>query len=270
MTDNKGIFIPDEEPQEIQPVSWKQRLNPFHKINPRNRSLSAASINNVRNMLDAEQLKDCAEAYANNGIVRSTVDKQVWFVQGPNTKFIIEPNNELIDGLTDEEVKDLEEDIKERYKELKLDTIRINKRVQLHDRLTKFLIHTYVFGQAYLEIVRNKPGIGEGTNKYSQYGEPLALKVLNPLRIEEKFVNVADYEFEGILYNYGTQVKGQSQQKKKRINSTELIGGWHDDANVFDNTYYSGMSPVWTVLSASQTMETILDENLPEFIKGNS
>ena len=265
-TSNQGIFTPDEEPIEVVPVTFNKIVKALHRIDPTNRALSAAAIKNVRNVNTSEQLKDCAEAYANNGMVRTIIDKNIWFIQGSNAGFIVEPNNELLEGLTDEEITDLEKELQDKYKELRTDTIRINKRVQLHDRTTKFLTHRYVFGQSYLGISRNKPGLGTGTNKFPRYGEPMALKVLNPLRIEDKIVNTEDFEFEAIIYNYGTNIKGQ-KNKKVRIPVTDLICGWYDDANVFDNTYYSGMSPVWTILSASQIIETILDENIPEFVK---
>ena len=269
MSGKDGIFIPDEEPVEIIPIHFGKKKKPeeLHRISSLNRALSAAAIKNVRNVNTLEQMKDCAESYANNGMVRTIVDKNIWFVQGPNTGFVIEPNNELLEGLNDEEITNLQEEMRQKYKELRIDTVRINKRAQLHDRTTKFLIHWYTFGQAYLEIARNKVGTGTGKNKFPRYGEPMALKVLNPLRIEDKFVNTDDYELEGILYNYGVNIKPNSQVKKKRIPITNLIPGWYDDANIFDNTYYSGMSPVWTILSASQIIEVILDENVPEFVK---
>lgn len=267
MSAKDGIFIPDEEPKEVIPVTWNHIEKALHRIDPTNRALSAAAIKNVRNMNTHEQMKDCAEAYANNGMVRTIVDKNNWFIQGPNSDFIIKPNKELVEGLTDEEVTNLEKELQDKYKELRIDTIRINRRVQLHDRCKKLLTHKQVFGQGYLEIARNKTGAGTGTNKFPKYGEPLALKILNPLRIEDKFVDTKSYELEGILYNYGTNITPNSSVKKKRIDITDLIPHWHDDDNIFDNTYYSGMSPVWTVLSASQIIEVILDENIPEFVK---
>jgi len=268
MSSKDGTFIPDEEPKEVIPVKFNDRDDKiYHRIDAANRALSAAAIKNVRNMNTAEQMKDCAEAYANNGMVRTIVDKNNWFIQGPNSDFIIKPNKELIEGLTDEEVTDLEKKLQDKYKELRIDTIRINRRCQLHDRTNKLLTHRQVFGQAYLEIARNKIGLGTGRNKFPRYGEPLALKILNPLRIEDKFVNTDDFEFEGILYNYGVNISPNSNIKKKRIKAINLIPNWYDDANIFDNTYYSGMSPVWTILSASQIIEVILDENVPEFVK---
>ena len=266
MTKNDGFFIPDEEPKEIHSLNWFER-NITHKLDNKHRSLAAANLSNLRNILTADQTKDCIEAYTNNGYVRTITDRQIWFIKGPNTGFVTEPNSELLEGLDEKEANELREELNTKYKELRIDTNRINKRVQLDDRITKYLQHIHVIGCAYQEIIRNKPGLGTGTNKFSRYGEPLALRVLNPLRIEEKYVNTDDYEFEGILYNFGMQTAKSTGDKKKVIKVPDLLAGWYDDAQLFDNTYFSGASPVWTILSASQIVETIMDENLPEFVK---
>ena len=229
MTKNDGIFIPDEDPREIHPLNWIQR-NITHRLDSKHRSLAGANLANLRGVLTADQKKDCIEAYINNGYVRTITDRQIWFIQGPNTRFVTEPNSELLEGLDEKEAIQLKEDLNNKYKELRIDTARINKRVQLHDRITKFLQHLHVIGEGYQEILRNKPGLGTGKNKFTMYGEPMSLKVLNPLRIEEKFVNTNDYEFEGILYNYGMQTEKSTGEKKKIIKTPNLLCGWYDDA----------------------------------------
>lgn len=238
-----------------------------HRIKDTRHSLSAAVTDtglNPRTLLERDQLLDCADGYANNGIIRTAVDKTVWFILGERIRTVVEPNDELTEGESDDDIRKIEKRIAKdtlkdaagnslNLKELRRDVIRFNKRVQFNDALTKMLTSVFVFGRGFEEISLNPE-----VDKW----EPLSLKHLHPLRIVDTKVNPETYDFEGIYYNYGRKNKN-----KVLIKPTNLISAWHDDNNVFDNTYYSGMSPVWSALSASQTIETILDENLPEFVK---
>lgn len=273
----KSQFTEDESKQnEEKPYfigidnkfSWK------HKIEQDRRVLSAANIQNVRTLLTTEQLKDCAEAYSNCGFLRSVIDKNIFFMTGERTKFLIEPNDELIFGRDDKEVREIEKDIQdnEKYKNLARDLIRLNKRVELHDRITKLLTNVWIFGRAFLEVERLKPDDPEskletigGTRVY---GEPIALKPLTPFRIEKTLVDDKTYTFEGLIYNYGVNANKRTKgdNGKKKIQPENLIAAWYDDNNVFDNTYFSGISPTWSVLSAAQTIEIALDKNIPEFL----
>ena len=228
-----------------------------HSIDKSRKSLSAASVNNTRTLLTREQLLDCADIYANNGIVRMAVDKTVWFILGERVRFVIEPNDELIQGMDDEETRETEQRLKSKYRELHKSLLRIHKRVEFHDRLSKFVNNIEVFGRGFQEIVRFPK-----TPEWPKFGEPRALRPLTPLRIVDIGVDQSTYDFKGLYYNFG--IRGQ---EKKFLSSDKLIAGWYDDNGVFDNTYYSGMSPVWTTLSAGQTIETIMDENAPEFVK---
>ena len=270
---NNPRFIDDESIQkDLQEVVIGLRdkedlIKRIERHRLKNRSLSAAITNdnnNPRNILNRDQMLDCADAYVNNGIIRTAVDKTVWFILGERVRSVIEPNDELTEGQDDKEIRRIEDRIRRdtlkdskgnpfRIKELRKDIIRFNKRVQLHDMLTKFLNNTFVFAQGYQQI-----STVTGQNKW----EPLSLKPLTPLRVVDKKMDPNTYEFLGLWYNFGRKNKN-----KEFIDTTDLISGWHDDNNVFDNTYYSGTSPVWSALSASQTIETILDENLPEFVK---
>ena len=237
-------------------------------------SRAASSIKNIRTLLDRDQLLDCADVYINNGIVRAVVDKSVWFTLGERTRFIVEPNQELLEGATDQEVRKLFEAVKNdkplrqstdtqgssaelRIKDLIRNLVRVNKRVELHDRLTKWDTNIEVFGRAFLQIKRFEKKTG-----WNKFGEPEALYLLNPTRIKDIDVDDQTTEFKGLWYDYGVP-----DRDNIKVKSTELISGWHDDNNVFENTYYSGASPIWTVLSVAQAIEVILDENIPEATK---
>lgn len=263
---------PNDEESGIFGIQDRVKWN--HDIDNTRRTLSAASIQNVRTLLTTEQLKDCAEGYTNCGFLRSVIDKNIFFMIGERTRFMIEPNNELTEGRDDKEIREIDEGIRDnkKYQELKTDIIRLNKRVELQDRLWKLLTGVWVFGRSFLQIERLK--VDDKESKLSTiggsriYGEPIALKPLVPYRIEKTLVDEKRYTFEGLLYNYGvnTNKKFQGDKGKKTIPSTNLISAWYDDNNVFDNTYFSGISPTWSVLSAAQTIEVALDKNIPEFL----
>ncbi len=268
----KELEIIDPENRHI--IGAENKIEWKHDIDKTRRVLSAAAIQNVRTLLTTEQLKDCAEAYSNCGFLRSVIDKNIFFMTGERTRFVIEPNDELTQNREDKEIRDIEKNIKDnpKYQELVRDLIRLNKRVELHDRLIKLLTGVWVFGRSFLKIERLEPDDPEsklstigGSRKY---GEPIALKPLTPFRIEKTLVDDKTYQFEGLLYNYGinTNKKVKGDGTKKVINSTDLIAAWYDDNNVFDNTYFSGISPTWSVLSAAQTIEIALDKNIPEFL----
>jgi hypothetical protein len=237
-------------------------------------SLSAAITDtglNPRTLLDRDQLMDCADAYTNNGIIRTAVDKTIWFIKGSRIKQLVEPNEETTQGMDDTQIRKLESKIaKDTLKQengkpfdirgLLKKIIRCNVRCGLDDYLNKLLTSVFVFGRGFGQIHRDKEIAG-----WKRYGQPMSFKPLHVLRIVDTLVDPDSYEFEGIRYNFG-----RKNQNKKRIDAIDLISAWHDDNNVFDNTYYSGMSPVWSALSASQTIETVLDENLPEFVKAIS
>ena len=140
--------------------------------------------------------------------------------------------------------------------ELKRKQIRIDKRCRLDDKLNRFLKSFFIFGRAINGIVRFP------TNPdFPRYGEPRALQPLNTTRILNVEVDPITYDLTGVEYHYGLE-KG-----KKMIRPTQMMFGVNDDNNLYDNTNYSGISPVWTCLSTSQTNVVINDEDLPEASK---
>ena len=269
-------LVKDEiEPNKQYFIGIDNKKNAVHKhnIDATRHSLSAASIENVRTLLTTEQLKDCAEAYTNCGFLRSVIDKNIFFMTGERTRFVIEPNSELTEGRDKKEIREIEDNIRknDKYNQLLIDLVRLNKRVELHDRLIKLLTNIWVFGRGFLQIERLKPDDPESQLSTFEggsrlYGEPIALKLLIPYRIEKTLVDNRTHNFQGIVYNFGSSTTSTRGEKKVKLDPTDLFPGWYDDNNVFDNTYYSGISPTWSVLSAAQTIEVALDKNIPEFL----
>jgi len=228
-----------------------------------NKSLAAASMDNLVTVLKPDQLKQCGLAYINNGIVRTIVDRTVYFINPERTDFVIEPNEELITGVDDEEVKKLEEQIKNdtltdpetgeslNIAELRRKLVRINKRVRLHSQLDKLLASTLIFGRGALLIVKFSDADG---------GEPRALRHLSSTRIKSIIADEQTGQFEGLEYDDGKA----TADGPKKYQAKQLIPAFNDDYNVLDNSNFSGLSAVWPILEAANTIDVILAEDMPE------
>jgi hypothetical protein len=221
-------------------------------------SRTAASIKNLKPILTRSQLEQCATEYVNNGIVRTCVDRSAYMIQGDRSDFVIEANEEITATSSEQELRNIRKTLKEDpgLKDLRKKVIRCNKRVQLYDRTDKLLHSTILFGRNALGIVRFKTD-----QEWPTYGEPQALQHLSSLRISDVSMNKQTYEFEGLLYDYGRNMG------ERFLPAIDLIPAFWDDNNVQDNSNYSGTSAAWTVLSAAQSIDVILDEDIPESVR---
>lgn len=242
------------------------------------KGLASSSIAQVRSVLSRPQLLQCADAYVNNGMVRTLVDKSVFFINPKRTTTVIEPNDEVLEGSSEQETKTLLKEIADdtltiqmdgypdkpaNIKDLRKKIVRCNKRVKLHDRSDKLLNSKLVFGRAALEINRFPT-----SPEWPRFGEPMALRHLNSIRLVDVDVDIRSGVFKGYFYDEGS---GSGFKETKRfIKAENLIPIWHDDNNLYDNTNYSGLSAVWTILSVSQTDDVINDEDAPEQVKALS
>ena len=276
-----------EFPEELsRPKKEKVYSSPKRSFKHEVKSRAAATLTGTeqKTVLDTDQLKQCGNAYINNGIVRGVVDRSVFFIQGERTKATVEANDELLETSNDEEVKNLNEEIANdtltieadnndneagagagvgipaqdaRINNLKRKVVRLNKRVKLYNGIEKFLTSALVFGRGFLEIVRLPPD-----GEWKTYGEPIALKHLVTKNVEQVFFNRQTGVFEGIDYN-----TGDTLHPTKFIKATNLIPAFHDDNNILENTQGSGLSAVWPILSVSQSDDVINDEDIPEITK---
>ena len=219
-------------------------------------SLAAAvitSANKPQSVLNIEQLHQCGRAYINNGIVRTVIDKTVYYTNPERSLFTIEPNDELTTGLDDQEVRKLQEDLKNRadIKELRRKIVRVNKRVELHDNTTKLLTSAFVFGRAGLEIDK------QNTEFFK--AEPMSLKHLTSLNIKE-----VTKDSKGKLKSFEYE---EELGKSKSISVNNLIPAFNADNNILPNREFSGLSAVWPILEAAHVMEAIIAEDLPEITR---
>jgi hypothetical protein len=242
-----------------------------------------------KTILTKPQLLQCADAFTNSGVLRTAVNRHIDYILGDRTKFSVDLNEELTEFATDEEKDKLKSELDNpEISQLRTNIIRVNKRVELHDRMVKLLQNAFIFGRGALQIVRfpknnkitsvvnTQTGKGEqeerppteseskeeGMTWTGQYGEPQALLPLNTNRIVDVKVNARTGAFEGFYYDYGIVNKNN-----ELIKPIELIPAWIDDCNLYDNTLYSGLSPLWPILNVVQANMTIDDEDIPESTK---
>ena len=263
----------------------KPKLGQIHSIDPRKyvhevqgSRAAAAAPNAPTTVLTDDQLKQCGYEYINNPIVRRVTNSLVFFTQSGRTRPIVEANDELLETSTDEQAKELEQQINDdtltvggeeledgttvggqpaRIKELKRKLVRLGKRVKFHPQTKKGITSCVVFGRGFLEIVRLPVNA-----EWPRYGEPIALKHLVSRKVVQCYFNDKTGEFEGIDYN-----TGKTLSPIKFIPSTNLIPFFMDDNNILENTQGSGLSLVWPILSVSQSDDVINDEDIPEITK---
>src|SRR5580765_2662646 len=221
------------------------------------RGRAASSTSTLRTILTREQLEQCANEYVNNGMVRRCLDTSASMINPKRTGFEIVANDERLEGATEQEIEKINADLQsKKVRKWRQRVIRANKRCHLWQNTNKLIINSLLFGRNVLGIERFEPD-----DDWPIYGQPLALKHLNSLRIQEVRMDEQTYQFEGIRYDLG-RFRGVKTYK-----AIDLVPAFHDDMNVLDNTNFSGTSAVWTVLSASQVINVILDEDLPESVR---
>lgn len=255
--------IVDDKPKE-EPEFYS--LNTKRSFRKSDISLAASTSSltgqGPQSVLNSKQLDQCAKAYINNGIVRTVVDKTVYFIHGERTSFTIEPNDELTEGLDDKEARALADKISnsDSVKELRRKLVRVNKRCELWNNSSKLLTSTLVFGRGALQIARFEKGETD-SGTWKQFGEPKSLQHLNSQRIQQ-----ANIDNDGLFtgFDYGNILGGASTET---IPASKLIPAFHDDNNVLDNTNYSGLSAVWPILEAGNVIEAIIAEDMPEIAR---
>ena len=221
--------------------------------------LSASSINESKQIYKRKQLLMMADSYHNNGTIRTMVNKRVDYILSNRIGSIIE-KNDIIDI---ENSAKLEQAFDEIMTAQETHDFRnriefVNKNCQLHDKLTQLCINNFVFGRALGGIDRQK------NDDFPFFGEPVHLKVLNTLRIKKVIINETSGEFEGYHYDFGLPEKNNVP-----IPAIKLLPMWYNDANIYDNTPYQGMSAIWPILGIAQSNGFISDEDIPEACKTN-
>ncbi len=216
--------------------------------------LMGSSVDNTKPILKRGQLLQCIDAYMNDGTVRAMVNKRVDFILGNRPKHLIEEN---FDDMSPEEQTAFDEIIgSQETRNLRRKINRINKKVRFHEKLTNITCQNFVLGRAAGGIERRI------TKEFPIFGEPIALKVLNGLRLKNPKINDKDWELEGIHYDFG-----ETDKTNVLIPVNNLLPMCYNDHNMYDNTLWTGMSAVWPILSIAQSNGYINDEDIPESAK---
>jgi len=248
------------EPLPFFLTAREKRINPkwLQLRNISEYGLAASSDNTSKEIYKRNQLLQMAHEYHNNGTVRTMVNKRTDYILGNRTKWLVEANDIIpTEDLSPEEQQALEEVMTgQEVKDLRRDVNRVNKKVQLHDKLTQLCINNFVFGRSLAGVDRKI------TPEFPKLGEPMHLKVLNTIRIKKVEVDEITGEFKGYRYDFGLLNKTDVF-----LPAEKLLPMWYNDSNIYDNTPYQGMSAIWTVLGMAQNNNFINDEDLPEACK---
>jgi len=246
--------------ESIQSIGRKKSRKFNHKLQSYS-GFSAANINNVKTVLTTGQLKQCANAWINNGILRQCLNKLVWHLLPNRTKFLVQPNSELTEFIEREKLSQTIQQIlgesENRVPELQIKLIRANKRVELHNKVQSLVKNSLLFGRNFLGVERFPKD-----EDWPIFGEPRALKPMNSLRIVDVAVDDNTYDFKGFYSDYGTD-----DMRKVLVKPIDMIPLWNDDDNVLDMTYYSGTSAVWSCITVAQAIDVMNDEDVPEYVK---
>ena len=218
--------------------------------------LTGATVSENRPILKRGQLLQCIDGYHNDGTIRVMVDKRTDFMLGNRPKNSIDV---ILENLEEDNPSKqaLEAVMKEaEAKELQKKIDRVNKICSFHERLTSLVKQNFVIG-------RSAGGIEREINEdFPFFGEPIALKILNPLRLKSPKINSKTWDLEGIYYDFG-----EPDKSNVLIPSNNLLPLVHNDNNLYDNTLWTGMSAIWPILSIAQANSYINDEDIPESAK---
>ena len=235
-TPNRQIYRSRFTEQELLNSKMaKTPLGSFSGMNPRAAALSPEL--KLENVLDPISLSETADAFFADGIMR-----RVWL----------------------DNKGSLPEDIRSEFKELEKPQIaeyhiRVSKLLEnlsFYDNQIKLLATSMIFGRNGLLIKKIED------SKFPKYGKPSSLVLLNPLSIKKALIdnsNEHSFRFNGFQYDFG--VKDQTDVPIDRIN---LIPFFYDDWNIYKNTYYSGLTRVFSLVGLAHSNQLINDYDIPE------
>jgi hypothetical protein len=273
----------DEQPDAVSSLSLKFRnlffglrnpkqqeeINKYDKFRriPFSRFVASALVNNpgdaLLSTLDMDQLEQCANIWANDGIIRRGLNKLDYAIHPTRIQNSIELNEEFTGSLTQEKLEILQRQVfgegDSKVIRLKQKLIRVNKRCKLQDRTSKLTKKTWIYGRGGLETKR----FPRDDNEWPLYGEPRALIPMYSTRIQKPILNSVTRELTGFTYDDPDTRDGDV----RNVKIPNLIPAFNDDDGIFEFTEYSGISMLWPILSVSQTNEVMNDEDLPAAIR---
>jgi hypothetical protein len=223
--------------------------------------LSAALDNTLtlENVLDPISLSETADAFFADGLLRRGISDMIDFVLPDRVKVAV-----TVAKAWEENKGKLDPDVREEFKELENSQIaeyhlrisKIMENISFHDRLVKLIANGIVFGRNALFIERVTD------TRFPKLGKPTSLALLNPLSIKRALIdNTVEhrYRFDGFKYDFGT-----TGNTDVTIPRTDLIPFFYDDWNIYKNTYYSGLTRIFSLVGLAHTNQLTNTYDMPE------
>jgi hypothetical protein len=243
-------------------------LNNFYPYTPKNPFAAAQdNINNpnaiqLENLMDNVQLSEGADAFFSDGVMRSLISKQIDFVLPDRTKCTVTVDQTWLDNKSN-----LDEKFAKKYKEIEKPKIaeylirisRLMEKLHFWDREIKLLVTSTIFGRNALYILKD---MEDESETYPNFGKPIGLTLLNPLSIKKARIDNDTQEFDGFVYDWG--IKDRQQEP---IPKDKLIPFFYDDFNIYKNTYFSGMTRLFSLVGIAHSNQLINSYDLPEATK---
>ena len=283
--DKRLVFKSRFLDQELKPSIPTMPLGYYSPTNPYIASLPDKL--QLENVLDTVSLTETADAFFADGIMRRIMSDFLDYVFPDYIKFAVVGNkvydenkgklrakaspsisngngNGSAKNNNESKVSDAERAKRaEEFKELNEGDIayyhikvsKLLENINLYDRSIKLLATSMIFGRNGLMIAKDR------TDKtFTKFGKPTGLILLNPLQIKKAIITDNEtYKFGGFEYDW--QVKDKTADI---IGRDQLIPFFYDDFNIYKNTYYSGLTRLFSLVGISHGDQLINSYDIPE------
>ena len=211
----------------------------------------------LENVLDTVSLTEVADAFFADGILRRIMSDMLDYVISDRIKYAV-----LLNKVWEENKGQLDPYDKEYFKEIEDSKIasyhirvsKILENINFQDRCIKLLATSMLFGRNGLKIAKEKQ------RPFNNFGKPVGLVLLNPLQIKKAIItDNKTYQFGGFEYDW--QVKDRTADIIPR---EELIPFFYDDFNIYKNTYYSGLTRIYSLIGIAHGDQLINNYDIPE------
>lgn len=210
----------------------------------------------LENVLDTVSMTETADAFFADGMFRRIISDMLDYIFPDRVKFgvvtdkIWEENKGKLDDK--EMFKDIEES---KIAEYHIRVSKILENISFTDRNIKLLATSMIFGRNGLFISKDRTD-----TTFTKFGKPTGLVLLNPISIKKAIIDDNEtYKFGGFEYDWG--VKDRSADK---IDREDLIPFFYDDFNIYKNTYYSGLTRIFSLIGISHGNQLINNYDMPE------
>ena len=250
-----------EHEQKIKDHYDTRSVTPLNNFYPYAGALDVTTQNSIQieNLMDNVQLSEGADAFFADGVLRSLISKQIDFVLPDRTKCTVTTDKtweENKNKLDPDFAKQFEEIDEKKQAEYNIRISRLMERLHFWDKEIKLLVTSTIFGRNALYIQKDMT-----TDKkvYPNFGKPIGLTLLNALSIKKAKIDNTSQEFDGFIYDWGI-----AKRENEPIPKDKLIPFFYDDFNVYKNTYFSGMTRLFSLVGIAHSNQMINTYDLPQ------